>query len=273
MSEIDELEDDIFETSPITDSPASPFDTNFPLSAVTAAKKPRRFPPETKAILQSAHMPTRWPRHADISSCCRISGRWPDEAPNWTATRTSTEDRPFDAADSFVVHPQTLQSPSRNHSEPTSFFCSTNAAAPCQPAGEWGQYNRFAYFLICITFVFDLCLCQHAPHPRQGAVVLLLSMRTSDTASSMRGSPGSTLMVQRGMLHFGTPISIISPLINCGKQMTTGTLKIKNLCHKHPHSPPCSCTHHHQALLLLLLRLLQSILISNLSHLKQKTRK
>jgi len=67
-SEIDELEDDIFETSPITDSPASPFETNFPLSAVTAAKKSRRFPPETIAILQSAHLSTRWPRRADTKS-------------------------------------------------------------------------------------------------------------------------------------------------------------------------------------------------------------
>lgn len=67
-SEIDELEGDIFDTSPITDSPANPFDTNLPLPTVTAAKKPRRFPPESKAILQSAHLSTRWPRRADAKS-------------------------------------------------------------------------------------------------------------------------------------------------------------------------------------------------------------
>lgn len=67
-SEIDELEGDIFDTSPITDSPANSFDTNVPLSTVTAAKKPRRFPPESKAILQSAHLSTRWPRRADAKS-------------------------------------------------------------------------------------------------------------------------------------------------------------------------------------------------------------
>jgi hypothetical protein len=67
-SEIDELEGDIFDTSPITDSPANPFDTNVPLSTVTAAKKPRRFPPESKAILQSTHLSTRWPCRADTKS-------------------------------------------------------------------------------------------------------------------------------------------------------------------------------------------------------------
>lgn len=56
-SEIDELEDDPLDTSPVTDSPASPFDINIPLSTVTAAKKPRRFAPETKVVLQSAHLP------------------------------------------------------------------------------------------------------------------------------------------------------------------------------------------------------------------------
>lgn len=100
------------------------------------------------------------------SSCCRISGRWPDETPNWTATRNSTEDRPFDAADSFVVHPQTLQSPSHDHSEPTSFFYSTNAAAPCQPAGEWGQYDsnrRSAYFLSASPLSLIFALSARSP--------------------------------------------------------------------------------------------------------------
>jgi len=67
-SEIDELEDDIFDTSPITDSPANPFDASVALSTVTAAKKPRRFPSDTKAVLQSAHLPTRWPGYANIKS-------------------------------------------------------------------------------------------------------------------------------------------------------------------------------------------------------------
>jgi hypothetical protein len=58
-SEVDELEDDLLDTSPVTDSPASPFDMNVPLSTVTAAKKPRRFAPETKVVLQRAHLPTR----------------------------------------------------------------------------------------------------------------------------------------------------------------------------------------------------------------------
>lgn len=67
-SEIDELEGDIFDTSPVTGSPTNSFDTDVPLSPVTAPKKPRRFPPESKAILQSAHLSRRWPRHADAKS-------------------------------------------------------------------------------------------------------------------------------------------------------------------------------------------------------------
>lgn len=138
--EIDELEGDVFDTSPTTDSPANSSDTDVPVSTVAAAKKPRLFPPESRAILQSAHLCDG--RAVLIQSDSRrISGRWSDETSTRTTTGNSTENWTLAAADSLVVHPQTHQSPSHDHAESTPPFYATDSAAACQPGCEWEQYS------------------------------------------------------------------------------------------------------------------------------------
>lgn len=167
-----------------------------------------------------------------LSPYRRISGRWPDKASTRTTTGNITENRPLTTADSLVVHPQTYQSPSPDHTESRPLFYATYFAAARRPGCEWEQYcpnrryairspsaRRGAYPVHLLPLS-----CQHAPHLHRGAIALPFSMRTSSTASSTTGSQGLTLMVQKGMLHIGIPPSIISHLINYDKQMTTGTL-------------------------------------------------